>query len=360
MANCYIYFSCKQQELDFALGTVAEGANVIHARFSLCEKWSGLTVYARFKHQAAVYDVPLDGENCALIPWEVVKYTGFEVSLYGEKPDGSRLTSESVFVPVKRSIDADSVAPLPHTPSMVELFLNRAASAETAAHEAAESAEAAETAAHEAAESAASANATIGDVDARVQEVEVLAGEIAEEVFEIKEVMPTKTSDLENDANYASKEWTLEQIPTKVSAFENDANYASTDWVNGKNYATDADLQETQLFAELVARQVSEIKDGMPTVPTKVSAFTNDAGYLTAVPSEYVTETELSGKKYITQNALSGYATQSWVNEQMPTKVSAFENDANYASYDWVNSKNFATKADIQSYIDSAILGGAW
>lgn len=32
------------------------------------------------------------------------------------------------------------------------------------------------------------------------------------------------------------------------------------------------------------------------TVPTKVSQLTNDAKYLTSVPSEYVTETELSGK----------------------------------------------------------------
>jgi hypothetical protein len=32
------------------------------------------------------------------------------------------------------------------------------------------------------------------------------------------------------------------------------------------------------------------------TVPTKVSQLTNDAGYLKSVPSEYVTETELSGK----------------------------------------------------------------
>lgn len=31
-------------------------------------------------------------------------------------------------------------------------------------------------------------------------------------------------------------------------------------------------------------------------VPTKVSQLTNDANYLTSVPSEYVTETELSGK----------------------------------------------------------------
>lgn len=42
-----------------------------------------------------------------------------------------------------------------------------------------------------------------------------------------------------------------------------------------------------------------------------------------------------------------GHATQSWVNAQIPTKVSAFENDASYASTDWVNNKGYALAADI-------------
>lgn len=43
-------------------------------------------------------------------------------------------------------------------------------------------------------------------------------------------------------------------------------------------------------------------KPTIPTVPTKVSAFTNDAGYLTSVPSEYVTDTELNAKGYLTEH----------------------------------------------------------
>lgn len=35
-------------------------------------------------------------------------------------------------------------------------------------------------------------------------------------------------------------------------------------------------------------------KPTIPTVPTNVSAFTNDVGYLTSIPNEYVTETELN------------------------------------------------------------------
>jgi hypothetical protein len=42
-------------------------------------------------------------------------------------------------------------------------------------------------------------------------------------------------------------------------------------------------------------------------VPTKVSQLTNDKNYLTTVPSEYVTETELNGKGYLTQDAMIEY-----------------------------------------------------
>ena len=53
-------------------------------------------------------------------------------------------------------------------------------------------------------------------------------------------------------------------------------------------------------------------KPTIPTVPTKVSAFTNDAGYLTSVPSEYVTETELNAKGYLTEHQdLSSYAKKT-------------------------------------------------
>lgn len=43
-------------------------------------------------------------------------------------------------------------------------------------------------------------------------------------------------------------------------------------------------------------------KPAIPSVPTNVSSFTNDAGYLTELPSEYVTETELN-------DAISGLGT---------------------------------------------------
>lgn len=110
-------------------------------------------------------------------------------------------------------------------------------------------------------------------------------------------------------------------------------------------------------------------KPTIPTVPTDVSSFNNDAGYLTSVPSEYVTETELNAKGYLTEHQdisnlaakeeLHSHANKTildnikesditnWNNKSsfsgnyddlenkptiptVPDKVSAFENDAGY------------------------------
>lgn len=84
------------------------------------------------------------------------------------------------------------------------------------------------------------------------------------------------------------------------------SGYATEDWVTGRGYITDAALT------------------GYAT-----QAWVEGKNYLTAVPAEYVTSTELtqtlgdyvtsdtlSGYGYITSAALTGYATESWVQGQ--------------------------------------------
>lgn len=69
-----------------------------------------------------------------------------------------------------------------------------------------------------------------------------------------------------------------------------------------------------------VDSQIATIE--IPTVPTNVSAFTNDAGYLTAVPSEYVTETELNAKGYLTEHqSLADYSTTTQVQSMINTAI---------------------------------------
>ena len=63
--------------------------------------------------------------------------------------------------------------------------------------------------------------------------------------------------------------------------------------------------------------------------PTKLSQFTNDSGFITSIPSEYITETELTAK---------GYATTSQI-PTVPTKTSQLTNDSGYATETYVTSK---------------------
>lgn len=81
-----------------------------------------------------------------------------------------------------------------------------------------------------------------------------------------------------------------------------------------------------------------------PTIPTKTSELTNDSGFITSIPEEYVTETELAGKNYATVSqipSLDGYATEAWVGEQ------------GYLT-EHQDISNLATKSELASKADSA------
>lgn len=50
------------------------------------------------------------------------------------------------------------------------------------------------------------------------------------------------------------------------------------------------------------------------SIPTKVSQLANDSNYLTSIPTEYITETELTNKDYVTSSAVaSAYTTKAYV-----------------------------------------------
>lgn len=91
-------------------------------------------------------------------------------------------------------------------------------------------------------------------------------------------------------------------------------------------------------------------------VPTKTSDLTNDSGFITSIPSEYVTDSELNAKGYLTEHQdLSGYAlkteipsvaglaTEEYVNTQIseihiPTNVSELANDSGFITDNELNS----------------------
>lgn len=106
--------------------------------------------------------------------------------------------------------------------------------------------------------------------------------------------IPTKTSDLTNDSGFITTE--TDPVFTNSVAHE----ITSTDITNWNNKSTFSGN-----YNDLTN------KPTIPTVPTDVSSFNNDAGYLTSVPSEYVTETELNAKGYLTEHQdISNLATK--------------------------------------------------
>lgn len=97
----------------------------------------------------------------------------------------------------------------------------------------------------------------------------------------------------------------------------------------------------------------------------------NGKGYLTAVPAEYVTETELSGKGYITSAALEGYAQTSEIptdyltdadlegyalTSAIPTATSDLTNDSGFIT----NSVNNLTNYTLTSGLAAVATSGSY
>ncbi|MBO7572156.1 MAG: InlB B-repeat-containing protein [Bacteroidales bacterium] len=163
--------------------------------------------------------------------------------------------------------------------------------------------------------------------------------------------VPTNVSAFTNDANYITSadipaqvnaDWNatsgagqilnkpaIPTVPTNVSAFTNDANYiTSADVPAQVNADWNATSGAGQIMnkPELFSGNYNDLtnRPEIPVVPTNVSAFTNDANYITSadVPAQVNAD----------WNATSGAGLilNKPVIPTVPTNVSAFTNDANY------------------------------
>ena len=117
-----------------------------------------------------------------------------------------------------------------------------------------------------------------------------------------------------------------------------------------------------------------------PTIPTKVSELENDSNYLTEIPSEYITETELEAKDYPTKEYvdeailqaqlkeeeidLSDYARKTYVDEGLATKSDKehtheylTEIPSEYITEEELEFKDYPTKGWVNDTIIQAQLG---
>ena len=251
-----------------------------------------------------------------------------------------------------------------------------------------------------------------------IPSVEGLASEtyVNEKVADIEmPAVPTKVSELENDANYI----TLNDVPaTDLTAYAKSADVSATyvtkeefedyvlsggqaDAIDLSVYAKSADVnaalaelegkipaaQDLSGYAtkeELNALNIPSVEGlasetyvnekvaaiEIPTVPTKVSDLDNDANYITLseVPatdlSNYATKEEVNA---LNIPSVEGLASETYVNEKVasieipavPTKVSDFENDANYITLSEVPTTDltgYATTAKMNDTLKAYVL----
>ena len=146
-------------------------------------------------------------------------------------------------------------------------------------------------------------------------------------------------------SDYAKKS----EIPTKVSAFENDAGYLTQH----------QDLSEYALKTEI------------PTVPTNVSAFNNDAGYLTQhqdlsdyalkteLPTEYVKSATVQGNKLTltnNDNTTVDFEPSGGGSGGSGVKVYKFYTNKYLSNEDKANLKAIKEDTSIPVYIDDIIV----
>lgn len=121
--------------------------------------------------------------------------------------------------------------------------------------------------------------------------------DIKTDIEELSADIPVKVSELENDKGYLTEHQDLSSYALKEE-LPSVEGLASEQYVNNAIAA----IPKQDLT------QYAKVED----LPTKVSELENDNNYLTSIPSEYVTDTELNSKGFLTEHQdLSAYAKAS-------------------------------------------------
>ena len=106
--------------------------------------------------------------------------------------------------------------------------------------------------------------------------------------------------------------------------------------VKGTDYWTQADKEEIKQYVK-------------GEIPTKISELTNDSNFITSIPSEYITETELSNKGYLT-SVPSSYKTKTENDALYQAKGNYLTSiPSEYITESELNSKNYLTSVPTAS-----------
>ena len=173
---------------------------------------------------------------------------------------------------------------------------------------------------------------------------------------------------------YVNDDWVQEIVQNVATAVAEQIKNVQVDL---GNYYTKTEVDEkianfnVDLTGYATEQYVQEKIDAIPEpdlsdyalktdIPKKVSYFTNDAGYITSIPDEYVTEAELDAKGYLTEHqslseyalkteipSIEGLATETYVNEKI-AKV-----DVSNQLVDYAKSADVYTKTEVDNKTDA-------
>ena len=146
---------------------------------------------------------------------------------------------------------------------------------------------------------------------------------------------------------------TIPTIPTNISSFTNDSGYITSipseyitdSELTAKGYATENYVTTAIDNAQLSGgsgETVDMTKYALKTdIPTKTSELTNDSEFITEIPTEYITETELNNKGYLTEHqSLEGYAKTSDLHSH--SNKSVLDNITSAKVTEWDNKSTFS------------------
>lgn len=147
-------------------------------------------------------------------------------------------------------------------------------------------------------------------------------------------------------------------VSGQLSNYETIENHNADKALLEASIALKVDQETFDTKEEVISKALNDLHDSIPTVPTNVSAFTNDAGYLTQHQSldNYYTKQEIDTKEQninesITLKAnsadLATVATSGSYDDlsnkptipTVPTNVSEFTNDAGYITQNDIANK---------------------
>lgn len=98
---------------------VENSKNYLYCKFSFSDEWETITKTAIFiSAKGEVFNVILEDDAC-LIPWEVIKYPHFSISVFG----GDLITANKVVIPVVKSGYAEGETPSEPTPDVYEQII---------------------------------------------------------------------------------------------------------------------------------------------------------------------------------------------------------------------------------------------